>query len=123
MKTRITLLIALNFALLLSWGLFSSKLSNDKVDLFLFFDLEQKPFWYVYYTSQYLREIVYAVIIYYLVPNGYSSLRLLSLFLIGINSIRLVVYWLFRSSISIDVLVVCVLIYSILSLIKWPNLR
>ncbi len=130
MNKKITFLIASIFSTLLMWRLFSLILSNDKVDLFLFYELEQYPFWYVFYTSMYVREILYSIVIYILICsnpnfaiNGFSSLKMLSLFLVIMASLRLLVYWLFRGSINLDILVACVVIYSILSVIKWPRLQ
>ena len=120
MKTKIILSIASMTALLLSWRFFDLFLSNDKVDLFLFYDLSQKPHWYVFYTSQYLQLIIGAHLIHSLVSTHYKELKTLTVFFVIFTWLRLASYWLFRGSINIEVMVACVIMYCIFELsIRW----
>jgi len=118
MSKSITILLIINVSLLLLWRLFT--LSNDKIDLFLFYDLEQTPKWYAYYTSVYLRELITWVVVY-LLSRGNEVIKTLSLFLIAMTIMRLIVYWLFRGSINLEVQVSCIVLFLITSVIKWRN--
>ena len=120
MKRTVAILLAFNVMLILSWRLF---LSNDKIDLFLFYELEQTPRWYAYYTSVYIRELILFIIIRILVPPSWYYIKTLSLFLIIMTISRLIIYWLFNSSINLEVQVACIVTYLILSTIKWQRLR
>ena len=120
MEKRNFKLIASTFILPVMWRLFSLILSNDKVDWFLFYDLEQKPIWYVFYSSYYVALIILSFVVYDLSKSkNYERLKTLSLFLIIVNILRLVVYWLFRGSLSLDVLVASVTIYALIILSRW----
>lgn len=119
MNKSITILLAFNVVMLLLWRLFS--LSNDKIDLFLFYDLEQHLKWYAYYTSIYIRELIQWVIIYLLIPKNNTYLKVLSLALIGMTLMRLIIYWLFNSSINVEIQTACIVLFLILSLVKWQK--
>ena len=120
MEKRNFILLASTLVLIPIWRLFDWLLPNEKVDWFLFYDMIQKPFWYVFYSSYYLSLIILSYVIYNLSKNT-SRLKTLSLFLIIVNLLRLLVYWLFRGSISLDILIASVMIYSIIILSKWQR--
>lgn len=112
------ILLTISLASLLAWRLFSLYLSNDKVDWFLFYDLEQEPKWYVFYTTYYLREMIYLFVIVTLTSQRTKELAII---LLIIASIRLIIYWLFRGSQNLEVPIYLVLGYASYKLIKWPK--
>ena len=111
---KIVILLASTFPLLVAWKLLSPFMPVGKFDWFLFYDHEQTAQWYVYYTSVYLNFIIFSYIIYELCKNRYPQLKTLCISLLVLSIARLIIYWLFRGSISFDILVGCFAIYTTL---------
>ena len=118
MEKRNFILLVSTLLLIPVWRLFHWLLPNESVNWFAFHPLEQKPFWYVFYTSYYLTLIIFAVVIRDL-SKTYRRLKVLATFLVGFSCLRLVIYWLFRGSLMLDVLIGSVLIYSLIILARW----
>ena len=114
-----SLLLGSIFTILI-WKIFIPYLPNQKIDLFLFYDLSQKPSWYIFYTSNYLREILYLICILLLVKFD-KRIKTLTLLLLTIAILRLVIYWLFRGSQNLEVAIGIILMYGVIQLFRWQK--
>jgi hypothetical protein len=91
---------------------------NDKVDLFLFQDFEQKAKWYVHYSAYHLDNIIKTYLIYFMASKFISKkagkIALIFLFL---SVYRLAEYWLFRNHIP-HLPVIGVVLFSMIKIWK-----
>lgn len=119
------ILLTISLASLLAWRLFSWFLSNDKVDLFLFYEFEQSPKWYAFYSANYLREILYQHVIVFLAAKvrikGSRELKELAIILLIVSYLRLVIYWLFRGQLNLEVPVALIVLMAVYKLLRWQK--
>jgi len=93
---------------------------DNRVDLFLFVDFEQKLKWYAHYTAYHLENIVKTFLIYYLINKNISNdiVRKIAFSFVILSIFRLVEYWLFRHHIPFLPIFGIILAYSFMLWLK-----